>query len=594
MNYNGRLCKMKKNILIRDILKGEVVVLMFFVMIFSTVIVTGNLLDPPNKPSTPVGPTEGEVDEIYTYTTSTTDPEGDNIWYTWDWDDGTSDTVGAYPSGSTCYAGNFWSEPGTYCIRVQASDGLTQSDWSDELCVSITGEDNNAPEVPSKPSGPETGEPGIQYTYSTSTIDPDGHRVRYGWEWTLDDTVDGWTDLYNSDTPCSVNLVFDYPGTYYLRVKAEDEFGLQSDFSPSLTIVISEEEECPYFMGFQCCPLGEAMLEIGDELRVYNIGDSGDDGVEIDAAGLGKKKIRIDQKEEPDKKVGIIIKTRPVDEGERDKCIEMQQRKTNDRQYELKVKIPDAIRPPGIAKIIAVGPEDDIVFYREIEATPGWLSLGTFNSNQSSLSSLAPDRGPYGRTVSNLDDAGIVDIGWHTQDGKYVIWTCEELEIQAQRVKKLDVKIDKKEKAIMQKVHVTKTRPGEEKGELRITEISSGDIVPPSMPLIEGETSGETGVEYSYTLSNTGPGNVYLIVDWGDNSDLEWTDLISSGGEVVLSHSWIEEGNYTIKTKALDSDNAESDWATLEVSMPKNKNIEIFNPWLLRLIQRFPILEFLI
>jgi len=47
---------------------------------------------------------------------------------------------------------------------------------------------------------------------------------------------------------------------------------------------------------------------------------------------------------------------------------------------------------------------------------------------------------------------------------------------------------------------------------------------------------------------------------------------------------------YELKVKAIDEHGAESDWATLEVSMPKNKAINPFLLFLERLIYRFPIL----
>ena len=35
--------------------------------------------------------------------------------------------------------------------------------------------------------------------------------------------------------------------------------------------------------------------------------------------------------------------------------------------------------------------------------------------------------------------------------------------------------------------------------------------------------------------------------------------------------NWSEEGEYIVKAKAKDPYGAESDWATLEVTVPKNK-----------------------
>ena len=43
----------------------------------------------PNKPSKPVGPTSGTPGIIFTYSSSTTDDEGDQIYYLFDWGDGT-------------------------------------------------------------------------------------------------------------------------------------------------------------------------------------------------------------------------------------------------------------------------------------------------------------------------------------------------------------------------------------------------------------------------------------------------------------------------------------------------------------------------
>jgi hypothetical protein len=66
-------------------------------------------------------------------------------------------------------------------------------------------------------------------------------------------------------------------------------------------------------------------------------------------------------------------------------------------------------------------------------------------------------------------------------------------------------------------------------------------------------------------------------------------------GTIKSPHNWTERGIYNIKVKARDMYGAESEWSEpLVVSMPKNKSIDIFNPWLFRLIQRFPILKLLI
>jgi hypothetical protein len=95
---------------------------------------------------------------------------------------------------------------------------------------------------------------------------------------------------------------------------------------------------------------------------------------------------------------------------------------------------------------------------------------------------------------------------------------------------------------------------------------------PPIMNEIDGLTSGKAGEEHEYTLNATDPDgdDVTYVVDWGDNSSEESFGPHPSGEQYTAKHVW-EEGDYTIKAKAVDSYDRESDWATLDVSMPKTK-----------------------
>lgn len=91
----------------------------------------GNESLPPLKP-TITGPTTGTVNHEYPYNSTTTDPDGDPVFYLIDWDDGTiSDWLGPYNSGASCEATHTWTKKGTYTIKVKAKDtsGL-ESDWA--------------------------------------------------------------------------------------------------------------------------------------------------------------------------------------------------------------------------------------------------------------------------------------------------------------------------------------------------------------------------------------------------------------------------------------------------------------------------------
>ena len=77
--------------------------------------------------------------KTYTYTASTTDPNGDQIYYRFDWGDDTySDWIGPLNSGQSGSASKSWSQDDTYEVRVAAKDtnGRT-SIWSNPLEVTI-------------------------------------------------------------------------------------------------------------------------------------------------------------------------------------------------------------------------------------------------------------------------------------------------------------------------------------------------------------------------------------------------------------------------------------------------------------------------
>jgi len=96
-------------------------------------------LNAPYKPNTPDGPANGNIDVEYTYSSFTTDPQEDQIFYLFDWDDGTdSGWLGPYNSGEEAEASHTWSTKGSYSIKVKAkdTDGY-ESEWSDPLAVSM-------------------------------------------------------------------------------------------------------------------------------------------------------------------------------------------------------------------------------------------------------------------------------------------------------------------------------------------------------------------------------------------------------------------------------------------------------------------------
>jgi len=104
----------------------------------------------------------------------------------------------------------------------------------------------------------------------------------------------------------------------------------------------------------------------------------------------------------------------------------------------------------------------------------------------------------------------------------------------------------------------------------------------PEKPKIEGKTRGiDTYVPYDYTFtaSDINEDDVYVCIDWGDETTTDWKGPVASGEKVTISHSWHQKQKYTIRAKAKDVYGKESDWSSLIVSFPKNKAFDNSNNW---------------
>jgi len=111
---------------------------------------------------------------------------------------------------------------------------------------------------------------------------------------------------------------------------------------------------------------------------------------------------------------------------------------------------------------------------------------------------------------------------------------------------------------------------------------------PPEAPSIDGTTKKlKPNVKYDYTLKTADPDadDVYYYVDWGDDNYSGWVGPFASEVDVILNHTWAESGTYTIKAKAKDIYNAESNWTELEVNVPRAR---IINNFIGEIFKRLP------
>ncbi len=93
----------------------------------------------PLKPIRPNGTINGRGGKEYIYMSNAIDPNDDEIYYLWDFGDGTDvEWVGPFESGHQVSISHAWSDEGEYVVRLKAKDEQGfESEWSDALVVTM-------------------------------------------------------------------------------------------------------------------------------------------------------------------------------------------------------------------------------------------------------------------------------------------------------------------------------------------------------------------------------------------------------------------------------------------------------------------------
>jgi len=181
---------------------------------------------PPNIPQQPSGPSTGVTGTQYTFNTYTTDPDGDQIYYKWDWDDGTtSDWIGPVNSGELTFGQHTWYNMGTYFVKVKAKDtyGAESDDWSVSHSIIISAGGNQPPYTPSNPI-PSHGATGVDINadlYWTGG-DPDGDPVTYNVYFGTSSSPPLVSSGQSGTTYYPPTM--SYSTTYYWKIKAFDPY----------------------------------------------------------------------------------------------------------------------------------------------------------------------------------------------------------------------------------------------------------------------------------------------------------------------------------------------------------------------------------
>jgi hypothetical protein len=593
---------------------------------------------PPKTPKKPDGPTSGERWISYSYSTSTTDPDGDKIQYKFDWGDDTqSKWTSLVDSGSSTSLSHKWISSGTYYVKVKARDEYGgESDWSPPLTVVI----DDPPNKPSKPNGTQSGEVGQSYSYETSTIDPDGDPVMYEFDWGDGTTTD--TEYYPSGEIISVIHSWSQERGYLVKVRAYD--GLKwSEWSDPLPVVIGEinlqvispnggekwfrgetheikwtwdgnlskkvsillcrgskivnviavstENDGSYFWKIP------SDIEKGDDYSVLimasfygiTIGDKSDDVFSIIRPTGTITVISPNGGEKWEKGVYHNI-TWKISGEIGDVEILLWKEDNENEPVEIISESVDSENcsfswytspdlEPGRYAVAVVTVDESIGDSSDdwFEITPGTDELPRRPRNPS-----GPTTG-YGyvkyRYSTATTDPQEMDIkyyfDWGDGTGEWTGWMQSGEEVT----------LSHSWNTTSTKTYYVKVKAKNKYGESPWSDPLKVKIIgnsPPDKPHIEGPSKIKIGEKIIFRISSTDldEDNIYYYIKFGDGSYRDWFGPFESGETINISHTWDDEGDYQIKIKAKDIHGAESEWSTKKVSVPLMKKIvtnKIFN-----------------
>jgi hypothetical protein len=118
---------------------------------------------------------------------------------------------------------------------------------------------NYPPETPAQPSGIVEGLPGVEYQFSSSTMDPEEDSLYYLLDW-ADETASGWLGPYASAQICIGSHVWSSSGEFDVRVKAKDINEKESDWSEALSVAIYKFGDAD----------GDGEINVGDVVYLIN------------------------------------------------------------------------------------------------------------------------------------------------------------------------------------------------------------------------------------------------------------------------------------------------------------------------------------
>ena len=483
----------------------------------------------PNTPKTPYGPNNGSIEIPYIYVTSANDSDGDQVKYTFDWRDGTTESqTNLVNSGSNASASHTWNMTGTYQVRAHATDSKGgTSGWSDATNVTIDAPFDTPPEAPLTPIGPGLGFAGIAYAFVTSATDADGDQVKYTFDWG-DGTAETQTNQVNSGSNASASHTWNTVGTYQIKALATDRKGVSSVWSNATTIAISVKPNTP--PNVPTVPTGTITGTIGTSYA-YVTSATDPDGDRVRYTfdwGDGTAQSLTGQ----------------VNSGSSSGAYHSW---SFAGTYHVKAFATDSKgATSGWSNETAVVMNDPPNLPPNTPSKPYGSATGKAGTSYSYTTYAAdPNR-----------DMVLYTFDWG--DG-----TTSETGYVASGTQAAGAHIWENGGTYQVKALANDSKGANSGWSAAKTVIIVGNSPPRSPAKPTGLALGKTGTSYSYATYAADPDGdrVLYTFDWGDGTTTA-TGYVASGTRATVSHAWSNGGTYLVKAMATDSKGANSGWSS--------------------------------
>jgi hypothetical protein len=191
------------------------------------------LLETPAKP---LGPDSLRLGEAGLFGFRNDGTRIERIAYVVRWGGYGRETTGFVRAGDTAELEHAWADTGLFGVTCRTcNEAGDTSVWSEVKPVRVWWADS-APFAPGPVIGPDTVAAGADSLFGAVTTDPDEDLLTYVFDWGAGDTQEiGW--FASGDTARLLHSWQD-TGTVMVRVRARDDHGLNSEWSPSRPVRI--------------------------------------------------------------------------------------------------------------------------------------------------------------------------------------------------------------------------------------------------------------------------------------------------------------------------------------------------------------------